>query len=316
MTTAPAAARQPGSAKLTAMASIHACIDVGSNTTRLLVAGLGGDGLREHVAERSFTRIGASCEPDGRIPAETIAATAAVVGGQLLSARAAGASEVVAVATAAIRDAPNRDELVRAVERDAGVELRVLSGQEEARLSFLGATQGLPEGTPDPVAVVDVGGGSTELAIGTPGHEPAFSASLRIGSRVIASAHLHSDPPGPAELHAARLAAGEAFASLAPPAAAIALAVGGTATSLHRIAGRDLDRSSLERALEALGSAPSAAVAARFELDPERVRLLPGGILVLAAASGCLGLTPVIADGGLREGVLLELLAGRVAQEV
>lgn len=295
------------------MPSIHACIDVGSNTTRLLVASRDGPGLRELVAERAFTRIGASCETDGRIPDETIAATAAVVGGQLRSARAADASEVVAVATAAVRDAPNRDELIGAIECGTGLELRVLSGKEEARLSFIGATRGLPAGTPGPVAVVDVGGGSTELAIGTPCGEPSFSASLRIGSSVIACAHLHSDPPAPAELDAARAAAAAAFECLGAPVAAGALAVGGTATSLHRLAGRELDPASLERALEVLGSAPSATVARRFDLDRERVRLLPGGILVLAAATRCLGLTPAIAGGGLREGMLLELLDGHVA---
>jgi len=310
----PAAARHPRSAKLAPVASVHACIDIGSNTTRLLVAGLDGDGLRELVAERAFTRIGASCQTDGHIPAETVAATAAVVAGQLHSALAAGAGEVVAVATAAVRDAPNRDELVGAVERDTGLALRVLSGQEEARLSFIGATRVLAEEIPDPVAVVDVGGGSTELAIGTPGGEPAFAASLAVGSSVLARAHLHTDPPAPAELHAARSAASEAFEGLAPPAAAGALAVGGTATSLHRIAGRDLDLASLQRALELLGSAPSSEVATRVKLDPERVRLLPGGILVLAAASGCLGLTPAIAHGGLREGVLLELLDRRASE--
>jgi len=311
---APATAGQRRSAKLAPVAQIHACIDIGSNTTRLLVASRDGPGLRELVAERAFTRIGASCESDGRIPAETIGLTATVVGGQLRSARAAGAGEIVAVATAAIRDAPNRDELLEAVQRETGLEPRVLSGQEEARLSFLGATRGLARGASAPVvAVIDVGGGSTELAIGVPGHEPGFWASLRIGSSVIAAAHLHSDPPAPAELEAARSAASAAFEDLGAPPAVGALAVGGTATSLHRIAGHELDPASLQRALETLGSASSAAVAARFELDPERVRLLPGGILVLAAASGCLGVTPSIADGGLREGVLLELLDGHVA---
>ena len=124
---------------------ICACIDIGSNTTRLLVADAGQGRLRELVAQRAFTRIGKSIQNGGPIPPEKIAETAGVVRTQTSVAREVGAEHIVAVATAAIRTAPNRDELVDAVEDAGGVELSVLSGEEEARLSFVGATRTLLE---------------------------------------------------------------------------------------------------------------------------------------------------------------------------
>ena len=145
---------------------ICACIDIGSNTTRLLVADAGDGRLRELVTQRAFTRIGKSLGNGALIPPEKIAETAEVVRTQAAVATEVGAERIVAVATAAIRSAGNRDELVDAVQEAGGMELSVLSGEEEARLSFVGATRTLverPEGT---VAVIDVGGGSSEIAIG------------------------------------------------------------------------------------------------------------------------------------------------------
>jgi len=317
------------------------CIDIGSNTTRLLVAegtrGAGGEGtLRELVTERAFTRVGASRAADGRIPAATIERVAEAVAGQLRTARQYGAEDVVAVATAAIRDAPNRDELAAAVARAAGVRLRVLSGEAEARLGFLGATRALgesaargaaatggrseggadpgagPDSDPDPdtVAVADVGGGSTELAVGSPDGEVAWWSSLPVGSSVLAGAHLRSDPPAAAELDRARASVAEAFAGLDPPPVARAVAVGGTATSLHRLVGPELTAATLAHGLELLCASPAALAAVRLGLDTERVRLLPAGMVVLEAICARLRRTLCVVGGGLREGVLLERLAG------
>jgi len=285
---------------------IYGCIDIGSNTTRVLVAEAGPRPLRELAAQRSFTQIGRSLDADGRIPGAKIAETAAVAGAQARLARGLGAG---AVATAAVRDAVNRDELVAAVEDAAEVKLTVLDSSEEARLSFVGATRAQRDahGAQDTIAVIDVGGGSTEIAVGTPDGKVEWSRSVRVGSGVLADAHLHSDPPSVAELDAARDHADECFASLAPPAAATALAVGGTATSLHRVVGAQLDESTLAEGVQVLSRSPIEETARRFELAPERVRLLPAGIIVLGAACACLGLTLRVAGGGLREGVILEL---------
>ena len=122
---------------------ICACIDIGSNTTRLLVADAADERLRELVTQRAFTRIGRSLRDGGSIPAEKIAETAEVVRTQSAVAREVGAKEIVVVATAAIRSAANRDELASAVEEAGGIPLSVLTGEEEARLAFVGATRTL-----------------------------------------------------------------------------------------------------------------------------------------------------------------------------
>ena len=297
--------------KLFGTTVIYGCIDIGSNTTRLLVAtGSSEQPVHQLAAQRAFTRIGRSLGDDGRIPEEKIAETAAVAGAQARLAREAGAGTVAAVATAAVRDAVNRDELVAAVEDAAAVKLRVLDSSEEARLSFFGATQTLPEPAHGTVAVVDVGGGSTEIAVGAPDGTVEWSQSVRVGSGVLADAHLRSDPPAPAELDAARDHASGLFDSLAPPEADTAVAVGGTATSLHRLVGAELNERTLAEGVRVLSESRIEEAARRFELDPERVRLLPAGIIVLGTACGCLGLPLRIARGGLREGVILELMDG------
>jgi exopolyphosphatase / guanosine-5'-triphosphate,3'-diphosphate pyrophosphatase len=286
---------------------ICACIDIGSNTTRLLVADAGNGQLRELVQQRAFTRIGKSLGKGGAIPARKIAETADVVATQTRVAREVGAEHIVAVATAAIREAPNREELVAAV----GMPLTVLSGEEEARLSFVGATRTLlapPDGT---IAVIDVGGGSSELAIGEPHGEMTWSATFRVGSGFLADAYLRGDPPPVDELEKVRRHVAGAFEGLRPPPASSAVAVGGTATSLRRLLGAELSHETLERGIRVLCTTPIADVAERFELDVERVRLLPAGILVLEAMSDLLRLPLRIARGGLREGVLLELGEGR-----
>ena len=290
---------------------ILGCIDIGSNTTRLLVADAGGGHLRELVTQRAFTRIGRSLSKGGAIPAQKIAETAEVAATQARVAREVGAEQIVAVATAAIRSAPNREELCTAVEHAGGMPLRVLSSEEEARLAFVGATRTLaapPQGT---IAVLDVGGGSTEIAVGEANGAVEWSASFRIGSGFLADSYLRSDPPSVAELEAVRTHVEGTFEGLEPPPAQSAVAVGGTATSLRRLVGAELTHETLERGVRVLSQTRIAEVASRFELDPERVKLLPAGILVLEALSDCLSLPLRIARGGLREGVLLELVAER-----
>jgi exopolyphosphatase / guanosine-5'-triphosphate,3'-diphosphate pyrophosphatase len=290
---------------------ICACIDIGSNTTRLLVADAGDGKLRELVTQRDFTRIGKSLDAGGAIPAEKIAETAEVVATQAKVAREVGAERIVTVATAAIRNAPNRDELLAAVRHVDGIVLEVLTGEEEARLSFVGATRTMLAPANGTIAVIDVGGGSSELAIGDPDGAMAWSASFRIGSGFLADAYLRSDPPAVDELEKVRRHVAGTFEGLDPPPAREAVAVGGTATSLRRLLGAELSHETLERGIRVLSSTPIAEVAARFELDPERIRLLPAGILVLEAMSDLLALPLRIARGGLREGVLLELVEGR-----
>jgi exopolyphosphatase/guanosine-5'-triphosphate,3'-diphosphate pyrophosphatase len=286
-----------------------ACVDIGSNTTRLLVAEVEEGRLRELATVREFTLIGSSVGPDHSIPPAKIAETAEAVAAQVDTARRLGARLITIVGTAVLRSAPNTGELAAEVERLTGFPLRVLPEEAEAELSFLGATSVSEIGPDGPVAVADVGGGSSEIAVGTPGSKPDWWHSIEIGSARLARDCLTCDPPTADELAACRDRAAAVVRELDPPEVRSALAVGGSASSLRLLAGPRLDDRSLERALHLLGHSTKADVARDFELDVRRVELLPAGIAILAAIAGLLGVPLQVARGGLREGVVLRLAA-------
>ena len=290
----------------------YACIDIGSNTTRLLVAEPSDDRLRELLTQRAFTSIGKAMSK-GRIPSAKIAEIAEVVSTQGRLAGQLGARETLVVATAAVRSAKNRREFELAVEEESGLPVRVLSEEEEARLAFLGATRTFSVPLAGPVAVIDVGGGSTEVVVGTMADGASWSESFRIGSAFLADSYLHSDPPAAAELTSARLHASGMFEGLRVPEALHAVATGGSANALRRLVGAELGFETLERAVRLLASRPAAEVAKRFELDPERVRVLPAGALIFEELMTRVGLPLSVSKGGVREGVIIDLLTGERA---
>jgi exopolyphosphatase / guanosine-5'-triphosphate,3'-diphosphate pyrophosphatase len=288
------------------------CIDIGSNTTRVLVADTSGGVLRELLQRRAFTRIGHGLKPGAEIPRAKIEEVAGVVASHRRLAEEAGADPVRTVATAAIRCAANRDEFVEVVGEQGGVEVTILEGEEEARLAFIGATRTLGRELEGTVGVVDVGGGSTELAVGTVEGGVSWWASFRLGSGQLADEYLRSDPPSGAELRAMSAHAAGVFEGVEVPRPQAAVAVGGSAASLRRLIGSVLEPEALQRALGVLSGAPVAEISERLALDPERVRLMPAGMLVLEAASQALDCPLTIGRGGLREGVLLELAGGMI----
>ena len=292
-----------------------ACIDIGSNTTRLLVADCVEGELREVHQERAFTRIGQGLRSSGTIAAAKIEEVVTVVHGQMAVAREHGAHEIRGVATAAIRVASNGTALVEAIAAGTGLMVEIVSGEEEARLAFRGAAAMLDadtaalldaSGTSASLGVIDVGGGSSEVVVGSAPDRVGWWASVPLGSGALTEHCLHSDPPAPAELASARAEVSAAMAGLAPPCPQAAVAVGGSATSLGRVTGPVLDAGAFARALELLSGAPSALVAERFLIDPQRARLLPAGLLILQGASRLLEATVHVGRGGIREGVLLE----------
>lgn len=288
----------------------YACIDIGSNTTRLLVADCRNGRLRELASQRAYTRVGKGLRASRQIPPDKIVETAEVVATQARFARELGVREVAVVATAAVREAANRDELIAAIGRVARVEAEILSDEEEARLAFVGATKTLGAPVPGTVAVIDIGGGSVEIAVGTVADGVSWWGSIPIGSGMLLDLHLKSDPPRDAELEAARSEVAHAFADLETPPTERAVAVGGSARSLRKLVGQELDRGTLARAVEILASAPAPEIAERFDLDPERARLLPGGALLLEALLDRVGQPIAVGQGGLREGLILELAGG------
>jgi exopolyphosphatase / guanosine-5'-triphosphate,3'-diphosphate pyrophosphatase len=323
----------------TAAASVTrcACIDIGSNTTRLLVAEPADGRLREVVAERAFTLLGAVGAAPCAVGEDKISEVAAVVARQLRVAEELGAASVRVVATAAVRGAVDRAALATAIEAACGARLEILDAADEARLAFQGATGMLARCPPGLLGVVDVadvddpeqarraarehpgralerepslvGGGSTELVAGTRETGVTWSVSLPFGSSVLTHDEAFSDPPTPGELVRVRAALAKRFAAVRAPQPEVAYAVGGSATSMQRLMGIALDSESLGRGLQALVTRPAAEIALRLGLHPERARLLPAGILLLDAASRALGAPLQFAGGGLREGVVLEQLA-------
>jgi exopolyphosphatase/guanosine-5'-triphosphate,3'-diphosphate pyrophosphatase len=278
---------------------VCACVDIGTNTTRVLVADVKDGRLTEVLQQRAFTRLGMAPE----IAPEKIAEVGRVVAEQVALARESGAAGVRVVATAAIRAAVNRDEFVAGMP----VAVEILDEDQEARMAFLGATETLAADLPGTVAVVDVGGGSTEIAVGTVAGGVEWSSSFLVGSGVLADRYLQTDPPTLRELRAARDFAMDVLATRAFPAAECAVAVGGSAASLRTVVGEALDPRSLKRALGILCEGPCDDVAARYSLDAERVRLLPAGILILDSAAQRLRRPLHIGRGGLREGIVLDM---------
>ncbi len=284
-----------------------ACIDIGSNTTRLLVAEAAGSRLRELISERAFTHLGATGA--GEVGPHKIAEVASIVARQLRLADELGVRSTRVIATAAVRDALDKRALAAAIEAACGATMEILSSEDEARLAFAGAIGALVAPPAGLLGVVDVGGGSTELVVGTATGGVVWSISLPVGSSGLTHAELPSDPPTPAELAALRARLGELFGDVDAPQPAAAYAVGGSATSMQRLLGVALDCDALTRGLQALVARPSQEVALRLGLHADRARLLPAGILLLDAASRALGAPLLLAGGGLREGVVLEQLA-------
>jgi len=224
-------------------------------------------------------------------------------------AREMDADDITIVATAAVRGAPNKQKLLGAIRDDTGLDVRVLSGHEEAQLAFVGATKRLGAPAEGTIAVIDVGGGSTEIAVGTVDDGSNWDATFRVGSGMLTEAYVTGDPPGLAELGRVRQHVSGVFEGLKLPEVDKAVAVGGTATSLRRLVGAELSHETLERGIRILAEDPAADVAERFDLAPERVRLLPAGMLVLEELSDLLSLPLSIGNGGLREGVILTAVA-------
>jgi exopolyphosphatase/guanosine-5'-triphosphate,3'-diphosphate pyrophosphatase len=262
------------------------------------------------MEQRAYTRIGKGASKNGKITAEKIAEVAEVVTTQVRLAEELGAEVIKVVATAAIREAKNRNKVVKSISEAAGVEVDVLDENEEGRLAFIGATKSLGHPVEGSVAVVDVGGGSSEVILGTVADGVSEVRSWKVGSGSLTEELIQGDPPSPAEIRALRDRIGDLFSDEELDHPDQAVAVGGSATSLRTLVGAVLEYETLERAIRVLSSDEIADVAKRFELDPRRVRLLPAGVLLLERFSQLLGQPLQIGKGGLREGVILELLNG------
>lgn len=287
-------------------------IDVGSNTVRLLVASAGDGSVRTIREERAHLGLGEEILRHGRVRRGKLDELAEVTREYARIARKLGARELETVVTAPGRHGDSPQRLLDTLGRATAAEVRVVSAEEEGRLAFAGAVSRTDPGD-GVVAVCDVGGGSTEIVVGTALLGPAWVRSVDLGSLRLTAALLPGDPPGPERIAAARSAIRDGFAGVEPPRPETALATGGSARAVARVVGREYGPAELERVVELLASRPAAASAAHLGLRPERARTLLAGALILAEVSGRLGVPFAPSRGGIREGVALRLAARRAA---
>lgn len=304
-----------------------ATVDLGTNTVRLLVVEAEGREWRPlHQCQR-VTRLGEGQAGAGRLLEAPMRRTVDTVSEFIAAARGLGASEIRVVATSAVREAPNRAELLALLRAATGLDASVVSGEEEARLTLQGVAAGLPQ-LGGSFVLFDVGGGSTELVLGEGGRLGAV-VSLQLG--VVRLAERFGDP-GPVDWARFALMRGEIDSRLAreipariiearPPAL---VGTGGTVTTLaaldlglpaydaSRVQGHTLARGAVERLLNRLGALAVAERARLPCLEPGRADVIIPGIAICLAVMDRLGYgSLVVSDRGLREGILCEILSAR-----
>jgi exopolyphosphatase/guanosine-5'-triphosphate,3'-diphosphate pyrophosphatase len=280
-------------------------LDVGSNTIRLLVAGVERGEVVPLDKEKVRLGLGEEIERFGRVSDVHVAAAAKAVRKLAATARACGVESLDVFLTAPGRQAGNAAELVAAIARAAGVSVRVLSAEEEGRLAYAGAVANTPVVLPERVAVCDVGGASTEVAVGSSHGGPEWVRSVPLGSVRLTTRVVQGERISAAELAEAGSEAAEAFAGVVPPPVEAALAVGGSARAVRRLVGPELGEAELAEALRLVVAKHPRAIARKFGVDRDRARILPGGIVVLAEVQRRLGVPLHVCDGGIREGAVL-----------
>ena len=285
-----------------------AVIDVGSNTARLLVAQVDVNGSVVPVAEeRRYLRLGAEIERTGTIGKKKIAVTAGVCATYARRAASLGAVRTTVIVTAPGRQGASATALTAALAEATALPVRVLTADTEGRLAYDGALARATGGLPDVIAVVDVGGGSTEVAVGTPVLGAAWVRSADLGSLRLTRAHLYDDPPTARQVAAATRAVAGALEDMSPPSPVLALAVGGSARALAKVIGRRFDADDIGEAVALLSRRPAVKAARTFGISAERAETLLAGALLLAGVSRVLGVSLELGRGGLREGAALEL---------
>jgi exopolyphosphatase / guanosine-5'-triphosphate,3'-diphosphate pyrophosphatase len=292
-----------------------AVIDVGSNTIHLLVAAASGDGLATLEERQSRVGLGVEIEMQGRISEVKIGEAAATVRDFVATARELGCMRLVVAVTSPGRQAANAAQLIARLEEEAPLAVEVLSGGEEARFAWDGALSwcGPSEGS---VLVCDVGGGSTELAFGTPADGLLWRRSLDIGSLRLTKRLLVNDPPGKELIAAARVEVDRELDGLLIPLPVRAVAVGGSARAVSKIAGKRLGAEQFSETLRVLRRWPSPRIAAEFKIDPIRARTVAAGALILTELQRRIAVPLEVVPSGLREGLALSLIARLTRSEV
>jgi len=302
-----------------------AVVDIGTNSTRLLIADVGHDGLTELDRRSVVTRLGEGVDATGALGDAPQQRVFAVLDEYARAIEDAGCEASTAVMTSAVRDASNGAAFAAAVRDRYSLAGRTLSGDQEARLTFLGATTARPQATGDsgPLMVIDIGGGSTEFVVGA-AEAVEFFVSTQAGVVRHTERHLHSDPPAPTEIEALAADARAVIAQAVPAdvrdRVGEAVAVAGTATQCaaidlaldpydaDRVEGHELSRSTLETLLARLAGVSLEKRLGVPGLDPSRAPTIVAGVVILLEILKAFGLESVTtSERDILWGVALEI---------
>ena len=299
-----------------------AVADLGTNSTRLLVADVDPAGrLTQLERHTTVTRLGEGVDGSGRLAPQAMERVYAALARYAEIADAANATRRIAVATSAVREADNGPQLAAHVRDKLGFDIRTIDGDEEAWLTFLGATAGR-EPTDDTL-VIDIGGGSTELVLGRPSATPTFHVSTRLGSVRQTERHIAHDPPHHEELVALADEASAIVAAAVPPETRESIehviAVAGTPTSLaaidqqldpydpERVHGYRLELASVERILAELAVHPLEQRRRVTGLHPDRAPTIVAGVAILVEALRLFGVqTLEVSESDILDGAAID----------
>jgi len=283
-----------------------AVVDIGTNSTRLLVADVEGASVRELERRSVVTRLGRGVDSSGRLSTEAIEDVCEILAEYIACYEELGVEQVVAIATSAVRDAQNSAVFLAELRERFALDARILDGSEEARLTYLGALAGRTSG--EKTLVVDIGGGSTELVIGD-GPRVGFHASLQAGTVRHTERHLGHDPPDAAELEEladdVRALIDSSLEGAALARANQGIGVAGTPTSLaaiemgldpydpDRVHGYCLSLSSVQRSLSELAAMPLAERLRVKGLHQGRAPTIVAGVVILIGVMRAFGLAEI-----------------------
>ena len=304
-----------------------AVVDIGTNSTRLLVADVEGERVHELERRSVVTRLGRGVDSSGQLSGEAIEDVCEILGQYIACYEELGAERVVAIATSAVRDAQNSAVFLAELRERFALDARILDGAEEARLTYLGAVAGRP--SREKTLVVDIGGGSTELVIGD-GVRVGFHASLQAGTVRHTERHLVHDPPGAAELESladdVRGLIDSSLEGAALVSANEGIGVAGTPTSLaaiemeldpydpERVHGYRLSLSSIQHSLSRLAAMPLADRLRVKGLHQGRAPTIVAGVVILIGVMRAFGLGEIeVSEHDILWGSALEAAAAKDA---
>jgi exopolyphosphatase / guanosine-5'-triphosphate,3'-diphosphate pyrophosphatase len=299
-------------------------VDLGTNTTRLLVADVHDGEVTELEKRTTITRLGQGVDSTGRLADEAMDRVRDTLGRYRELLDELGSDDVIAVATSAMRDADNGPDFREELNRRYGIDARTISGDEEARLTFLGATIGRTPAAESPASavVIDIGGGSTEYVVGSAGADPDFHVSTQMGSVLHTACFLGTDPPTQEELEALTAGVTRVVEDNVPAEllenTTEGIAVAGTATTLaaidqqldpydpEKVHGYRVSLEAAERIQAMLASLPVEERRTVTGLHPDRAPTIVAGVTILVESIRSFGLNDIeISEADILQGAAL-----------